>query len=345
MTEKSTETTHQPLTNLGRCLVIGGAGMLGYEIVSQLMKEGHFIRVLDLVPVDIEGVETLVGDIRNLDDVEAACEGIDTVFQTAAAVWDPGTPRSVYDEVNVVGNQNVIDTCIKFGVPRFVYTSTLDVVVDGKKPIVYADESLPYPRKLPKDNYSRTKILAEKASIEANNINGLMTVSLRPVGMYGPRDKYHITNIIQVAQSKNNIKLGDGTAEFSHVYSENAAHAHLLAAKHLYPGSKVSGECYFVADHQPADNLFVFMKPFLEALNLPVPEKSIPYKIAYFLAWFAEKLAPKSNFNRFAVIQTCIDHTFVSEKAEKDFGYKPIVSKEEAFDKTVEWFKSVSGII
>jgi len=345
MNQKKDEISNYPLKNLGKCLVIGGAGMLGLEIVLQLKKDGHFVRIFDLEELVIEGVETLVGDIRNLNEVEEACEGIDTVFQTAAAIWDPGTPKRVYDEVNVIGNQNVIDTCIKFGIPRLVYTSTLDVVVDGKKPIVYADESLPYPKKLPKDDYSRTKILAEKASIEANNEDGLLTVSLRPVGMYGPRDKYHIANIIQVVQGKNNIKLGDGTAEFSHVYSENAAYAHILAAKHLYPGSKVPGECYFIADHQPADNLFVFMKPFLEALNLPVPEKSIPYRIAYFLAWFAEKLAPKSNFNRFAVIQTCVDHTFVSDKAERDFDYKPIVSKEEAFEKTVEWFKKEPGII
>ena len=173
-----------------------------------------------------------------------------------------------------------------------------------------------------------------------NGINGLLTCSLRPVGMYGPRDKYHIANIIEVAKSNNNVKLGDGTACFSHVYSENAAHAHILAAKHLHSETSVPGECYFVADHQPANNLFEFMRPYLEELGLPVPTKSIPYRLAYFLAFFAEIFAPKSNFNRFAVIQTCVDHTFVSDKAERDFGYKPIVSKEEAFQKTVEWFKT-----
>jgi len=331
--------------HLGNCLVIGGAGMLGYSIVEQLLQEGYFVRVLDLDPVTIDGVESIVGDIRDLMTVEKACKDIETVFQTAATVWNPETPRKLYDEVNVEGNQNVIDTCVKFGIPRFVYTSTLDVVVDGKKPITYGDESLPYPKKMPKDHYSRTKIIAEKASIEANGKNGLLTCSLRPVGMYGPRDKYHIANIIKVSQSKNNIKLGDGSACFSHIYSENAAHAHILAAKHLHSESPVPGQCYFIVDHQPADNLFTFMEPFLDTLGLPVPTKSIPYKLAYFLAWFSEIFAPKSNFNRFAVIQTCVDHTFVSDKAERDFDYKPIVSKEEAFDKTIEWFKNESGII
>ena len=328
---------------LGKCLVTGGAGMLGYEIVQQLLKEGNYVRVLDINAVDIEGAETIIGDIRDKEVVNKACKNIDTVFQTAAAVWNPELTKEVYDMVNILGNRNVIEACFNNKVSRLVYTSTLDVVVDGKNPIIYGDESLPYPKKLPKDHYSRTKIIAEQESIAANGINGLLTCALRPVGMYGPRDKYHIANIIDVAKSKNNIKLGNGTACFSHVYSENAAYAHILAAKHLHSESPVPGEAYFIADHQPANNLFLFMEPFLKALNLPVPSKSIPYKMAYFLAFFAEIFVPKTNFNRFAVIQTCVDHTFISDKAERDFGYRPIVSKKEAFQKTVEWFKSLEN--
>lgn len=326
--------------NLGNCLVIGGAGMLGYEIVNQLLAEGYSVRVLDIEPVSIDGAEVVVGSITDKETVEEVCKNIDTVFQTAAAIWNPELTKEIYDEVNIQGNRNVIDSCFKQGISRLVYTSTLDVVVDGKKPITYGDESLPYPKKTPKDHYSRTKIIAEQETIAANGVNGILTCSLRPVGMYGPRDKYHIANIIQVAKSNNNIKLGDGSACFSHVYAENAAHAHILAAKHLHSDSPVPGECYFIADHQPANNLFDFMEPYLVELGLKVPTKSIPYRLAYFLAFFAEIFAPKSNFNRFSVIQTCVDHTFVSDKAERDFGYKPIVSKEEAFRKTVEWFKS-----
>jgi len=336
----------QILDDLGNCLVIGGAGLLGRAIVSLLLEEGYFVRILDLEKVERDGVESIVGDIRNIEDVQKACEGIDTVFQTAAAIWDPKLPKQVYYDVNVHGNQNVIDTCIKLGIPRLVYTSTMDVVCgDDKKPLVYIDETTPYPEKMPRDHYSRSKILGEKSVIEANNVKGLQTTSLRPVGMYGPGDKYHIANIVNMAKLGNKMKLGDGSAKFSHVYSENAAYAHILAAKHLYLESHVAGECYFIADHQPAENLFAFMQPFLEELNLPIPTKSIPFKLAYFLAWFAEKFAPKSNFNRFSVIQTCLDHTFVSDKAERDFGYKPIISKEEAFEKTVEWFKNKTELV
>ncbi len=343
----NTDKAVQKGEDFKKCLVIGGAGMLGLEIAKQLYEEGKEVSILDLAPFNDSRFKGYIGDIRNREDIKKACFGegsadsaehIDVVFQTAAAVWDTKTPREVYEEVNIQGNINVIDICRELGIKKLVYSSTIDVVVDGRKAIVYGDESLPYPEKLPKDHYCRTKIIAEQIVTKANGPE-LLTCSLRPAGMYGPRDKYHLTNIIKAAMSRANFRLGNGSAKFSHVYSENAAHAHVLAAKHLYEGSPVAGNIYFITDHQPAENLFDFMKPFLEGLGLKPPTKSIPYPFVYYMGWINEKINPRSVFNTFAIIQTCIDHTYKHEKATKDFGYEPIVSKEEAFNRTLAWFK------
>ena len=332
----SEETRVTPKTGYQRCLVIGGAGMLGYEIVRQLVGSGKRVRILDLQPVDDPDCDTRVGDIRCREDVIAACEGMDVVFQTAAAVWDVRTPARVYEDVNVAGNRTVVEVCRELGVRRLVYTSTIDVVVDGRRPIVDGDESLPYPNRLPRDPYCRTKTLAEQLVLAANGPE-LAACALRPVGMYGPRDRYHLGNILAMARRGKYIRLGSGKARFSHVYSENAAHAHILAAEHLFPGSQVAGQAYFVGAHYPAGNLFDFMEPYLRAVGLPVPRRSIPYAVAYGLACVAEVVAPHSNFNRFAVIQTCVDHTYRHDRAEQDFGYRPIVSRDEAFRRTLEY--------
>jgi nucleoside-diphosphate-sugar epimerase len=325
------------------CLVAGGSGMLGYEIVRQLLAEGKRVRVLDLAPlpepVGQRSLEARRGDIRNRRDVEDACKGVEVVFQTAAAVWNVRTPARLYDEVNVRGNRVVLDACRALGVERLVYTSSMDVVVDGRKPIVDGDESLPYPARVPRDPYSRSKIIAERMVLEANDPH-LATCALRPVGMYGPRDKYHLGNVIGMARKGVSLRLGDGSARFSHVYSENAAHAHLQAARHLRPGAPAAGQSYFVCDHYPADNLFDFMEPFLEALELPVPRRTIPYRLAYALACAAEIVAPFSNFNRFAVVQTCVDHTFRDDKAARELGYRPIVSRQEAFQRSLAWLRN-----
>jgi nucleoside-diphosphate-sugar epimerase len=321
-----------------RCLVIGGSGMLGFEIVRQLKDQGKRVRVLDIQPLPEPICEFVQGDIRSPGDLEAACQDIEVVFQTAAAVWDRSLPARVYEQVNVEGNRRVLDACLHLGIRRLVYTSTLDVVVDGAKPILEGDESLPYPKRLPRDPYCRSKILAEQLVLAANGPR-LATCALRPVGMYGPRDRYHLGNVIDMARRGRYVRLGDGSARFSHVYSENAAFAHLLAARRLAPGSPVAGQAYFIADHYPAKNLFDFMEPFLSELGLPLPRLRISYPLAMAMAAIAEILTPRSSFSRFAVIQTCVNHTFVDGKAARELGYWPIVSREEAFRRTLAWLR------
>ncbi len=224
-----------------RCAVLGGAGMLGYEIARQLIDRGDEVRVLDLAPLDDPRCRATMGDIRDPSAVDEACRDADVVFQTAAAVWDVRTPPALYEQVNVDGNRVVLQACLRLGVPRLVYTSSMDVVVDGRKPIVDGDEDLPYPARMPKDAYSRSKIIAERMILEANGAR-LATCSLRPVGMYGPRDKYHLGNIIGMARKGVSVRLGGGSARFSHAYSENVAHAHVLAGDRLEPGSAVAGQ-------------------------------------------------------------------------------------------------------
>ncbi len=331
--------------------------MLGFDIVCQLRAAGKELRTLDLNPLPQtdgssggrgSGREHLRGDIRDAEALRRACRGAEVVFQTAAAVWDPRVPARVFQEVNVQGNRRVLEVCRELGIRRLVYTSTLDVVVDGRQPIVDGNESLPYPRRLPRDPYSRTKILAERLVLGANGPE-LATCALRPVGMYGPRDRYHLASFVAMARRGLSLRLGDGSARFSHVYSENAAHAHLLAAERLWPGPDPSaagpaaGQCYFLCDHYPALNIFDFMAPFLEALGLPVPRRRIPYPLAYLLAAAAELVAPHSNFNRFAVAQTCVEHTFVDHKAACELGYAPIVSREEAFARSLAWLREQDG--
>ena len=313
--------------------------MLGRAIVSQLLEQRKTVRILDIEPTIDDRVEIMVGDIRDAAAVRRACHGVDTVFHTAAAVWDPNLASRIYEETNVVGTKLIIDTCIQMGVPRLVYASSLDVIMDGKHGHHLADESLPYPTNWRKMNrYAYSKMMGEQAVIKANGPT-FSTCSLRLVGLYGPGDKYHLPNIIKNAKSGINIRLGNGKAQFSHIFSGNAAHAHILAAEHLAPNSPVAGQIYFITDHD-AVNFFDFMNPFLKQLDISVPKRSIPRGLANVLGWFVEKFSTKSNFNRFTVYCVCVDHTFVHDKATQDFGYQPIFTPEEAFNITLEWLKT-----
>ena len=64
--------------------------------------------------------------------------------------------------------------------------------------------------------------------------------------------------------------------------------------------------------------------------------------MAYALAYVAEVVAPRSNLDRFAVVQTCVDHTYRHDRAVRDFGYRPIVTAEEAFRRSLAYLRRQS---
>jgi nucleoside-diphosphate-sugar epimerase len=206
---------------------------------------------------------------------------------------------------------------------------------------------MPYPEQHG-SSYCVSKYLAEKLVLESNG-NGLKTCSLRPSDIYGEGDPYHLGNLIGMARRGFYIRLGNGASRCQHVYVGNAAHAHLLAAAALLQGKgKVAGEAYFLTDGA-GSNFFTFFDPIVTGAGYRIWPRNLwlPKGLAYSLGVITEGLAvlvrPVRKFrpklSRFAVVYTCTDYTFTSEKARRDFGFVPKYNKEEAYRRTVDYFR------
>jgi nucleoside-diphosphate-sugar epimerase len=322
-------------------LIIGGAGFLGAALASELKKRGVSVRVFDLLPHPDPSIPTHIGDLRDKAQVREACTGVDTVFQTASLVdWGSRSRDRLY-AVNVKGNRNVISVCQELGVPKLVYTSSIDVVFDGH-PVANGDESLPYPANH-LDHYGHSKMLAEQEVLAANGQHGLRTCALRTAGIYGPGDRHRLPSILKAARSGQNIRLGDGSAKFGHVYVTNVVHAHILAAQAL--DGPAAGQAYFIGDHPPG-NFFDFFTPYLAAFGFPPAKTSIPYRVAYMLAILMETVArlgigPSTpTLTRYVVASTCVDFYFSHDKAKRELGYQPVVSLEQAQAETLAWLRA-----
>jgi nucleoside-diphosphate-sugar epimerase len=57
----------------------------------------------------------------------------------------------------------------------------------------------------------------------------------------------------------------------------------------------------------------------------------------YIIGTLNEIFNSKSLINRFTVMQVGVNHTYCYDKATRDFDYKPIIPKDEAMKKTIEW--------
>jgi len=77
------------VSELGRCLVTGGAGFLGRNLVKVLLQSGCQVSALvNRTALDFQhpNLTLIRGDITSFSDMERACKGIDTVFHTAALI-------------------------------------------------------------------------------------------------------------------------------------------------------------------------------------------------------------------------------------------------------------------
>lgn len=323
-----------------QALVTGGGGFLGLYIVEQLVARGDRVRVLcrgDYPRLDELGVERMTGDIRDPAGVAAACRGMDTVFHVAAisGIWGPWDH---YYGINTVGTQNVIAGCQAHGVRKLIYTSSPSVIygksADGSVDHCHADESLSYPATY-LCHYPKSKALAEQAVIRANGERGLATVSLRPHLIWGPRDNHLIPRLIQRAQSGRLRQVGAGTNLISMSYVENTAAAHLQAADGLALDTPAAGQAYFINEPEPVA-MWPWINELLGLAGMPPVKKSISPRSAYVVGAVLEALYSmlpipgEPPMTRFLALQLSTSHYYDAGKAQRDFGYRPIVPIHEA---------------
>ncbi len=314
-------------------LVTGAGGFLGQYIAEQLLERGDTVRSFsrsNYPQLDALGIETVTGDLRDEAAVAAACDGVDIVFHSAgvAGIWGPWEH---FHGINTIGTQNVVAGCLKHGVPKLVYTSSPSVTFDGTDQNGI-DESAPYPTKW-LCHYPHTKALGEQHVLEANCAE-LLTCSLRPHLIWGPRDQHLIPRLLSRARSGKLRRIGDGTNLVDMVYVENAAAAHLQAANHLQPGSPVCGSTYFISQGEPV-NCWDWINEILGLAGLDPIKKSISQKTAWRIGAVMEaayRILGKTSeprMTRFLAAQLATSHHFDISRARDDFGYDPPVSTAE----------------
>ena len=153
-------------------LVTGGSGYFGSIVVDRCLERGDEVRVLDLNPSD-SGAASIVGDIRDLDVVRAACEGVDIVLHNVAQV-PLAKDRDLFWSVNVTGTANLLVAARDAGVGKVVATSSSAVYGIPEENPVHEDSPA-----RPLEAYGRAKLQAEALCWQAADA-GLDVSIVRP---------------------------------------------------------------------------------------------------------------------------------------------------------------------
>lgn len=213
-----------------RALVTGANGFIGSHLAELLRDAGYDVRALaeynsfdsqgwldDLSSKD--GIEVVLGDVRDPGFCRSLTAGVDVVFHLAALIAIPYSylaPES-YVATNVGGTLNMCAAALESGVSRFVHTSTSEVY--GTARYVPIDEEHPLQ---PQSPYSASKIGADAVAMSFHHAFGLPVSIARPFNTFGPRQSTRAvipTIITQLASGARSIRLGDlrPTRDFNYV--------------------------------------------------------------------------------------------------------------------------------
>jgi UDP-glucose 4-epimerase len=208
-----------------RVLVTGGAGFIGSHVVDRLASAGHVPRILDTRPSPWhDDVETVIGDVRRVEDVRRALRGCDAVCHLAAAadVGEVMQAPAESTELNAMGTLAVLEAARLEDVTRVAYASTVWVysAVDAAE----VDEDTLLPR--PDHVYTAGKLSGELLCHSYAELYGLQTTVLRFGIPYGPRARPAAVIPSFVARARRGEALtiaGSGEQQRVFVYVEDLA--------------------------------------------------------------------------------------------------------------------------
>jgi nucleoside-diphosphate-sugar epimerase len=311
--------------------VTGGSGFVGRQLIADLIARGDRVRALvrssaAAASVATAGVEVVRGDLDSEATMRAGMEGCDTVFHAAAKVELWGQ-REDFERVTVLGTRRALSAARAAGVSRFVHVSTEAVLVDGR-PLIDADESWPLP-KHPLGLYPWSKGRAEQ-EVQAAARDGLRAMIVRPRAIWGATDSVFLPRLRKLVDAGKFAWIGGGEALTSTCHVKNVS-AGLLAAA----ANGRAGEVYFVTDGAPL-TFRAYINGMLQAVGSDASRApNVPLALARPLAWSMEtwwRLARKSGeppLTRTAVALIGMQVTVKDDKARKELGYEPVITREQ----------------
>lgn len=322
-----------------KVLVTGATGFVGSWLTRRLLDEGHEVRVLRRERSDLDEIKNLrvehtLGDVSDSGAVDQAVTNQDLVFHLAGLVGYSRAMRPAMILANVVGTNNIVESCAKHGVKKLVYLSSVVAVgasFDGKAPL---DENSDYNLSHLDLGYFETKRKAEEIVLEAARKNRIQAVALNPSTIYGPGDAKKGSRKVQVkvAQGKFPFYPPGGVNVISVEDVVDAIVASIDLGR--------SGERYILA----GENLLIkdVFRLIAHEAGVAPPRIKLPGWLVHAIGRYGdylEKKDKKGPINSENAWASTLYHWFDASKAKAELGFNPKPAAY-AIKQSVDWMKN-----
>jgi UDP-glucose 4-epimerase len=236
---------------MSKCIVTGGAGFIGSNLVDKLILLGHDVIVLDNESSECHDSfywnslsENYKYDITDYKLIEPIFKDVDFVFHLASdARVQPSINNPMKSFIdNSIGIANILELSRVNSVKKVIFSSSSSIY--GNNPIPNIESQKPDPL----TPYSNAKLAGENLCKIYYSLYGLKTISLRYFNVYGDRQptKGQYAPVIGLFLKQNELGnpltiVGDGIQKRSFTHISDVVEANILAAfteiKDKYYGS------------------------------------------------------------------------------------------------------------
>jgi|TARA_Y100000310_G_scaffold38777_1_gene36286 nucleoside-diphosphate-sugar epimerase len=313
-----------------KVMVTGAFGWLGRTLIRQLMPQKREIVCVDFseentlkVPKFLKNYKKLkvvLGDIRNSNQFIKEFNGCDTVFNCAGLQHTKFT-SDIYG-VNRDGTANLLRSCIKAKVPKFIHVSSCSVHGEN---IDIKNQITEKTRLKPIHHIAKSKAQGESLIDKISKGSKIKTIILRPAAFYGTKPSKNRIDLVEKIRKDFVVTFGKNGFLRSYVDIEKVADALLLAEKYGKHGGT-----YLIGDENPITTLQLYeyiadeLNVKLKLIRLPTIISRVFEKITYVAGEFNIHFGIGTTIGEFG------RHIFFSsEKAIKELKYKPHESSEK----------------
>jgi nucleoside-diphosphate-sugar epimerase len=197
---------------MSKVLITGGAGYVGSRLIPQLLELGHDVTVYDILyygsdflPMENPRLKVIGGDLRDIEKLSAALDGIEMVIHLACISNDASfvLDEALSETVNFDAFEPLVIAAKQAGVRRFIYASTSSVYGVSEVPNVTEDHPL-----VPLTLYNKFKGMCEPLLFKHQS-EDFTCVTIRPATLcgYAPRQRLDLSVNILTNHAVNRGKI------------------------------------------------------------------------------------------------------------------------------------------
>ena len=312
--------------------MIGASGFVGTRLLQLLGEEKgkYTLKNIDLLPSHFFNDITVIGDVREQEQMDRELAGADLVVLLAAQHRDDVTPTSLYYDTNVGGMEKTLKAMEKNGVKRIVFFSSVAVYGLNKKNPTEEHPADPF------NHYGKSKWQAEQVLQEWYKTHPYWNINIiRPTVIFGERNRGNVYNLLKQIQSGKFLMVGKGDNKKSMAYVGN-----IVAFVKFMIDEKTTGYNVFNYIDKPDFTMNDLVGHVEKVLNKHIPSTHFPYWLGMMGGYCFDLLAAitrkKLTVSSVRVKKFCATTEFDATKAHSS-GYKAPFTLGEGLRRTLEY--------